>query len=88
MDSIFIKTNFSVAARDRAIEIFSNIKKEYIDLLNSTAWLSPITRSSVLNKAKDIKANIGYNDVVSFISTFLFDVTFNNGSLVDFFAEP
>lgn len=58
----YVKTNFSPAAKSRALELIANIKAALKDRIDQLTWMSAETKSKALDKLAKIDVKVGYPD--------------------------
>lgn len=58
----YVKTNFSPAAKKRALELISNIKAALKERIEALTWMSAETKTKALDKLAKIDVKVGYPD--------------------------
>ncbi|KAB0797723.1 hypothetical protein PPYR_08716 [Photinus pyralis] len=58
--ALYIRTYFSEEARRSAIEMVTNIRSKFVDILRMLTWMDESTKATAIDKAMAIHAHIGY----------------------------
>ncbi|KAK5647015.1 hypothetical protein RI129_005479 [Pyrocoelia pectoralis] len=60
--ALYVRKYFHEEARQNAIEMVSDIRSEFIDILKKVEWMDNVTRKHALEKAAAMTAHIAYPD--------------------------
>lgn len=60
--ALYVRKYFHEEARQNAIEMVSDIRTEFIDILKKVEWMDNVTRKHALEKAAAMTAHIAYPD--------------------------
>lgn len=58
--ALYIRKYFSEDARKSAVEMVTNIRSTFVDILRMLTWMDESTKSTAIDKALAINADIGY----------------------------
>uniref|UniRef100_A0A1Y1LUS7 Peptidase M13 N-terminal domain-containing protein n=3 Tax=Photinus pyralis TaxID=7054 RepID=A0A1Y1LUS7_PHOPY len=60
--ALYVRKYFPKGAKEKATEIISDIKAEFIDILKGVDWMDNVTRSHALEKANAMVPHVAYPD--------------------------
>lgn len=60
--ALYVRKYFNEAARKNAIEMVSDIRSEFYEILKKVEWMDEITRKNALEKAAAMTTHIAYPD--------------------------
>lgn len=59
---MYVRKYFKQDAKKTALELVTNLRRAFIDILNQIPWMDDATRNSALEKARALTSHIGYPD--------------------------
>ncbi|XP_008194096.1 neprilysin-2 isoform X2 [Tribolium castaneum] len=60
--ALYVRKYFNEQARQNALEMVSDIRAEFQDILKNVDWMDPETKKNALDKAKSMSTHIAYPD--------------------------
>lgn len=60
--ALYVRKYFNENARQNAIEMVADIRKEFVDILKNVDWMDDTTRQNALEKAQSMSTHIAYPD--------------------------
>ncbi|XP_011304084.1 phosphate-regulating neutral endopeptidase [Fopius arisanus] len=60
--ALYVRRNFNKESKRSAMELVDNIKKQFIEMLQSVDWMDPKTKANAMQKATSMHTNVGYPD--------------------------
>lgn len=96
LGQLYVARNFSEESKKRVNVMVDNLTAAYIERINSRDWMSKSTKTAALTKLGTVLRKLGFPDtwrdysglgiqkesyVMNFISSNIFDVTYNLGKL-------
>ncbi|CAF4084485.1 unnamed protein product [Rotaria sp. Silwood2] len=59
---LYIEKYFDESARNQSMEIIVNVRNAFIDMVQQSSWMDPISKSKAIEKAHTMIEEIGYPD--------------------------
>lgn len=60
--ALYVRKYFNEDARQKAVEMVTDIQTEFIDILKKVEWMDEVTRKNALDKAASMTSHIAYPD--------------------------